>query len=118
MDGTWCPIASDCTRLVDGINALYNDTGTKTEAYRLFLEDRPAVNDPLDNGACGQLREYLGYDADYADDERIIEETERLECEDDIFAALSGFSGGSGGYDVPDAIPSLQPVNSGECPML
>lgn len=82
----------------------------------MFLVDAPNVLDTMDIAQCGDLREYLGFDAGFADDDQICEETKRLECSDDIFAALNGFSGGGGPqYEPVTESTQINTVSSGKC---
>lgn len=75
--------------------------GAQTQDRKLYfeyLDQAPEVEDTDSALKCGKLREYLGFDEDYPDDQDIIDELERLRCVPDF---EDFFVIGSGGPSRP-----------------
>ena len=73
-----------------------NDAAKRTDkkAFFTYLNDAPKINDVEDVTKCGDLREYLGYDRFYPDDDRICDEVEAIQCNED-FSNLDGLATGA-----------------------
>lgn len=77
------------------VNANFN------EAFNEFSEEL-IITDASDEATCGEVRNLLGFDKDYIDDNEICREFYDLSCE---FDSLEGsFVQGSGGGKIPEFI--------------
>lgn len=69
------------------------------KAFFAYLDDAPKVNDTDSTVQCGDLREYLEFDRDYPDDDRICDELKAIQCRNE-FTNLSEATGS--GSDAGD----------------
>lgn len=83
--GKWCPNPRPCEKLKcvkKAKNKVKADR--RSRPFFEYLDEAPDLkeeNDDYENEKkCGDLREYLQYDRDFSDDERMCKELEHIQC--------------------------------------
>jgi hypothetical protein len=107
-NGIFCPNPRPCKVLKECVEEQLLKTEDKSLyslAYHEYLKDAPKVKKEESSKQCGALREYLGYDHDFPDDQHICDEFPHIQCREDFSnldetIANSSGGAGSGGADI------------------
>ena len=106
-NGIFCPNPRPCDVLKVCVEKQLTETEDKSRysfAYHEYLSAAPKVINQESSKQCGALRDYLGYDHDFPDDQHICNEFIHIQCREDFSSldeTIANSSGGAGaGADI------------------
>ena len=103
--GIFCPTPRDCMILQECVDyhlSFANSTGLF--AFQEYLNQAPTVADTNSTKECGDLREYLGYDPDFPDDDHICYEFDHIKCRSDFTSLDDPIANSSDGDSIEEGV--------------
>ena len=97
FSGKWCHHPRGCEVLVSCIKELHDEASAREnqKAFLVYLDGAPKVTSYDNAIECGAFRNYLDFDTDYPDADKICKDVKEIQCRED-FTNLDDFASGVG----------------------